>query len=183
MRGRFKKVGAKVDQDQIIEDEEFVNETLEEETAEDTGKDEKAINIEEEDNKTKYLRMAADFANYKKRSEREKSNIYAYANEKLITDMLEILDNFDRAFLQETCENDTFVEGMDLIYKQLLEVLKRAGLSEVGEKGQVFDPELHDALVMEASTEVESGQIIQVLKKGYMLNKKVIRHTLVKVAQ
>ena len=183
MRGRFRKVGKKIDKDQILDGDDLMEDTLEVETGEDPGEDEKLANIEEEDNKTKYLRMAADFANYKKRSEREKSNIYAYANEKLITDMLEILDNFDRAFLQETCESDTFVEGMDLIYKQLLEVLQRAGLSEIGEKGQTFDPELHDALVMEASDEVESGQIIQVLKKGYMLNKKVIRHTLVKVAQ
>jgi len=165
-----KKVEEKIEQEQILEEEK-------------SEKEDNPINSEEEDNKTRYLRLAADFANYKRRSEKERSSIHAYANEKLVTDMLDILDNFDRALLQEGSGNDTFKEGMDLIYKQLLGILQRAGLTEIVAKGQPFDPEFHEALMMEPSDEYESGQVIEVFKKGYMLNRKVIRHTLVKVAQ
>ncbi len=176
-------MGKKVEKEQILSNEELEKEELDEDFVESNDKEDKASKVEEEDNKTRYLRLAADFANYKRRSEKEKSSIYSYANEKLVTDMLDILDNFDRAFLQETCESDSFIEGMTLIYKQLLDVLHKAGLSEINAKGQPFDPEFHDALMMEASADFQSGQVIEVLKKGYMLNNKVIRHTLVKVAQ
>lgn len=176
-------MGKKVEKEQIPNNEELEKEELGEECPESNDKEDNSSKIEEEDNKTRYLRLAADFANYKRRSEKEKSSVYAYANEKLVTDMLGILDNFDRAFLQETCESDSFIEGMLLIYKQLLDVLQKAGLSEIKADGQPFDPEFHDALMMEASSDFESGQVIEVLKKGYMLNNKVIRHTLVKVAQ
>lgn len=185
----------KAERDKKVDVEDLIKEALEKENSEmqeadnecenqeDSLKPEIITNSEEEDNKTRYLRLAADFANYKKRSEKERSNIHAYANEKLVTDMLDVLDNFDRAFMQDDCEKNPFMEGMGLIYKQLLDVLQRAGLSEIIAKGQPFDPEFHDALMMEPSPDCESGQVVEVFKKGYMLNKKVIRHTLVKVAQ
>ncbi len=178
-----KKVEEKIEQEQILEKGKSEKDIFEEECNEGSEKKDSSINSEEEYNKTRYLRLAADFANYKKRSEKERSSIHAYANEKLVTDMLDILDNFDRALLQEGSGNDTFKEGMDLIYKQLLGILQRAGLTEIVAKGQPFDPEFHEALMMEPSDEYESGQVIEVFKKGYMLNRKVIRHTLVKVAQ
>lgn len=192
---RHEELKEKVERDNELEKEALGEENLEggdiykEEAAEACLKQEEAVKqespttSEEEDNKTRYLRLAADFANYKRRSEKERANIYTYANENLVTDMLDVLDNFDRAFMQEGCENDPFVEGMELIYKQLLDVLQRAGLSEINSKGQPFDPQFHEALIMEASPDCESGQVIEVLKKGYMMRKKVIRPTLVKVAQ
>lgn len=181
------KVVKKEERDQTIENEEIEKDISKEECDEigekSSDKDDNAKTSEEEDNKTRYLRLAADFANFKKRSEKEKNSIHAYANEVLVTDMLDILDNFERAFLQESCESDPFMEGMGLIYKQLLDVLGKSGLSEIIAKGQPFDPEFHDALMVEASTEFESGTVLEVFKKGYMMKKKVIRPSLVKVAQ
>lgn len=182
MRGSA-KLEEKVEREDVLKNEELEQDKLEEEVPEKNSKEDCINDSEDEDNKTRYLRLAADFANYKKRSEKERSSIHAYANEKLVTDMLDILDNFDRALLQENNENEGFKEGMELIYKQLLETLERTGLVEIPAKGQPFDPDFHDALMMEASTEFESGLVIEVLKKGYMMHKKVIRPTLVKVAQ
>lgn len=164
-------------------EEELEKEVIEKENEEHSSKEENASSDQEDDNKTRYLRLAADFANYKKRSERERIKIHGYANEKIVTEMLDLLDNFDRAFAQEEFKQDPFMEGMLLIYKQLLDILQKAGLSEIDALGQPFNPEFHDALMMEVSDNHESGQVIEVFKKGYMFNQKVIRPTLVKVAQ
>lgn len=138
---------------------------------------------EEEEMKTKYLRLAADFQNYKRRCEKERSDIHAYANEKLVTDMLDVLDNFERALCQEGSGSEGLLEGMNMIYKQLRGVLERVGLEEIEAEGKEFDPSVHNALIMEESGEHESGIVTAVLQKGYMLNKKVIRPSLVKVAK
>ncbi|HPD90808.1 MAG: nucleotide exchange factor GrpE [Clostridia bacterium] len=138
---------------------------------------------QEEELKTQYLRLAADFANYKKRSEKERSDIHAFANEKLVAKLLEVLDNFDRALAQEETEKNPVWEGMALIYKQLLGILEGSGLEEIQALGQPFDPEFHEALMMDSSTDQESGTVTEVFQKGYMLHKKVIRPTRVKVAQ
>lgn len=138
---------------------------------------------EYEEMETKYLRLAADFQNYKRRSEKERSEIHAYANEKLVTEMLDVIDNFDRALHQEESGSEGLLKGMNLVYKQLKGVLERVGLEEIEAEGKVFDPNFHNALIMEESNESDSGVITAVLQKGYMLNKKVIRPALVKVAK
>lgn len=136
-----------------------------------------------EEMETKYLRLAADFQNYKRRCEKERSDIHAYANEKLVTEMLDVIDNFDRAMYQEESGSEGLLIGMNLVYKQLKGVLERVGLEEIEAEGKEFDPNFHNALIMEESEEIETGVIIAVLQKGYMLNKKVIRPALVKVAK
>ncbi len=161
----------------------------ESESAKESTKAEEAMNEgqqekpEDEEMKTKYLRLAADFQNYKRRCEKERSDIHAYANEKLVTEMLDILDNFERALRQEGNGSEGLLEGMNMIYKQLRGVLERVGLEEIEAEGKEFDPNFHNALIMEQSVEHESGIVTAVLQKGYMLNKKVIRPSLVKVAQ
>lgn len=135
----------------------------------------------QEDSDTRYMRLMADFQNYKKRVEKEKKDLYSYANEQLITELLEILDNFERALEQETGE-EGFKEGMNMIFKQLTGVLEKSGLAEIPALGEEFDPNFHNAVMTEESGEYESGKVSGVMQKGYTLNGKVIRPSMVKVA-
>ncbi|MGN1144115.1 MAG: nucleotide exchange factor GrpE, partial [Anaerovoracaceae bacterium] len=122
-----------------------------------------------------------DFQNFKRRTEKEKSDIYAFANEKIISELLNVIDNFERALLHGAA-GDSFAEGMNMIFKQLQGVLEKAGVKEIEALGLDFDPNFHNAVMTEDSTEYESGKVTEVLQKGYTLNSKVIRPSMVKVA-
>ena len=135
---------------------------------------------EDEALNTKYLRLMADFQNYKRRAEKEKGDIYAYANEKLVTQLLDVIDSFERALMHEAAD-ESFAEGMRMIFKQLTGVLEKAGLEEIDALGQDFDPNFHKAVMMEDNADYESGKVTEVMQKGYLLNKKVIRPSMVKV--
>ncbi|MCI7303993.1 MAG: nucleotide exchange factor GrpE [Clostridiales Family XIII bacterium] len=135
----------------------------------------------EEDESSRYMRLMADFQNYKKRVEKEKSDIYSYANEKLAIELLAVLDNFERA-LEHNADDASFKEGMEMIFKQLFDVLEKAGLKEIPALGEEFDPNFHNAVMNEETDEYESGKVSGVMQKGYTLNGKVIRPSMVKVA-
>ena len=135
---------------------------------------------EDEALNAKYLRLMADFQNYKRRVEKEKSDIYAYANEKIVSELLNVIDNFERA-LQHECADERYVEGMQMIFKQFAGVLEKAGLEEITAEGEDFDPNFHNAVMTEDNPEFGSGKVTEVLQKGYLLNKKVIRPSMVKV--
>ncbi len=137
----------------------------------------------EEDLNTKHLRLMADFQNFRRRTEKEKQDIYAYANEKLVSELLNVADNFERALEVSDEERNGFVSGMEMIFKQLMDVLKKAGLEEIDALGKDFDPNLHHAVMTACSDEFESGKVSEVFQKGYMLNKKVIRPSMVKVSE
>ena len=158
------------------EAEEACDKGAEAEAAEETAKD-----PEEEALNAKYLRLMADFQNFKRRTEKEKNDIYAFANEKIVSELLNVIDNFERA-LAASAEGDSFAEGMKLIFKQLQGVLEKYGVAEIEALGQDFDPNFHNAVMMEDSTEYESGKVTEVMQKGYMLNNKVVRPSMVKVA-
>ena len=143
----------------------------------------KEISKEEGEVNVRYLRLAADFQNYKKRVEKEKADIYAYANEKLVVELLDVIDNFERALEHSKDNCESFAEGMSMIFKQLKGVLEKSGLEEMSAQGELFDPNFHHAVMTENSVEYESGKVTQVLQKGYLLNKKVIRPAMVKVAE
>lgn len=154
-------------------------------TAEETGETEKAdetgeSGAEDEALMAKYQRLMADFQNYKRRTEKEKNDIYAYANEKLILGLLEVIDNFERAVLSETAD-EKYAEGMEMIFKQLKGVLEKSGLEEIKALGEGFDPNFHNAVMTEDNDQFESGSVTEVLQKGYTLNGKVIRPSMVKV--
>ena len=136
---------------------------------------------EKEESDARYLRLMADFQNYKKRVEKEKKDLYSYANEKIIIELLSVLDNFERALEQET-EGDGFKEGMEMIFKQLGDVLEKSGLAEIAALGEDFDPNFHNAVMTEETEEYESGKVSGVMQKGYTLNGKVIRPSMVKGA-
>lgn len=139
----------------------------------------------------RYARLMAEFQNFKKRSAKEKQDIHSYANEKIIRDLLEVLDNFERAIsLMEngnpdvkSDENNAMQEGISLILSQLLEVLTKAGLEEIEALGQEFDPKFHHAVLNEPSDEFKSGEVSKVLQKGYKLNDRVIRPAMVVVSE
>ena len=124
----------------------------------------------------------ADFQNFKRRTEKEKSDIYAFANEKIISELLNVIDNFERALDAGNAE-DSFYKGMEMILKQLLGVLEKTAASEIAALGEEFDPNFHNAVMTEDSDEYESGKVTEVLQKGYVLNNKVIRPSMVKVAK
>lgn len=136
---------------------------------------------EEEALNLKYMRLMADFQNYKRRTEKEKMDTYAYANEKIVSELLNVIDNFERA-LAAGDGGDSFVQGMNMIFVQLQGVLEKAGVAEIESLGQEFDPNFHDAVMTEDSAEYESGKVTEVLQKGYTLNGKVVRPAMVKVA-
>ena len=141
----------------------------------------KETSEEDEAIRDKYLRLMADFQNYKKRVEKERSDIHAFANEKIVTDLLQVMDNFERALA--TDETEGFKEGMGMIFDQMKDVLAHAGVAEIEAYDVVFDPNVHNAVMMEDTDAVESGNVSDVLQKGYTRNGKVIRPSMVKVAK
>ena len=175
----------KIQQEQAAEEEtcETAGAQTEEteDAAQETAAEESAKDPEEEALNTKYLRLMADFQNFKRRTEKEKNDIYAFANEKIVSELLNVIDNFERA-LTQAAEGDGFAEGMKLIFKQLQGVLEKSGVVEIEALGQDFDPNFHNAVMMEDSAEYESGKVTEVMQKGYMLNNRVIRPSMVKVA-
>lgn len=162
-------------EDPVIEEvEENLESSLESDLAKKEGELEEATN--------RLLRLQADFANYKNRSEKEKSDTIKYASEKLMLELLPILDNFERA-LESESEKDGFYEGVELIYNQIVNALSNSGLSEIEALGQPFDPNMHHAVIMEESDDYEADLVMEVLQKGYKLNDRVIRPSMVKVAK
>ncbi len=161
-------------------------------TGEEADKEEKAEqvdgeqNIEEpvddEDQKTQFYRLAADFQNYKKRVDKEKKDIYAYAGEKIMLELLSVLDNFERA-LDVECSDKGMLEGMKMIFKQFIGVLESQGLKEIPAYGETFDPNFHHAVIMAPVEGSKSGLVAEVMQKGYLLNDKVIRYAMVKVVE
>jgi len=139
--------------------------------------------VEEEAAETKYLRLMADFQNYKRRVEKEKTDIYAYANEKIVLEMLDVIDNLERALSHQGEEESNILDGISKVYKQLQGVLEKNGLEEIDALGKDFDPNFHNAVMTESSKEYDPGKVSLVMQKGYVLNNKVIRHSMVKVAE
>ena len=136
----------------------------------------------------KYLRLAADFQNYKKRTERERFERYTDGKKDFAAAMLPIIDNFERALAQDAAEiedehDKMFVEGMDMIFKQFIDALAANGVTEIEALGEDFDPNVHHAVVMEPSDKYESQKVSEVLQKGFKLGEKIIRPSMVKVAE
>lgn len=136
---------------------------------------------DDEDLNTKFLRLMADFQNYRKRADKEKSEIYARANEGIMLGLLTVIDNFERAIEHES-KDEKYAEGMQLIFKQLMDVLQASGLEEIKALDEDFDPNIHNAVMTCDSDEHESGKVVEVLQKGYLLNGRLLRASMVKVS-
>jgi molecular chaperone GrpE len=136
---------------------------------------------EDVDWKNRYMRTLADFENFRKRSDREKQDFYKYALAGTFKELLPVLDNFDRA-LDHAEEGDDFHRGVLLIYKQLFDILKKAGLRPIEEPGVRFDPNIHEAVMREEDPSVPGQTVTAILQKGYFLHDRLLRPALVKVA-
>lgn len=156
--------------EEIDTNEELDNEEVEEESTE----------KEIAELKNSLARIQADFINFKNRTHKERAQSITLANEELILRLLPIVDDLERALAQDEA-GDSFYEGIVLIYNNLIEILKGEGLEEVPSVGEEFDPNFHHAVVMEESDEVGVNCIIETLQKGYILNGKCIRPSMVKV--
>ena len=131
--------------------------------------------------KDRYMRTLADFENYRKRTDREKSDFYKYALQEVLKDLLPVLDNFDRA-LDHAEDGDDFHKGVLLIYKQLVDTLRKNGVRPIDESGVKFDPNIHEAVIREENPSIPSQTVTAVLQKGYFLHDRLLRPAMVKVA-
>ena len=127
------------------------------------------------------MRLMAEFQNFKRRAAKEKTDIHAYANERIIGDLLPVMDNFERALETETEDIEAYAKGMQLIFEQMKTALEKAGLKEIDALGLDFDPNVHNAVMTDNTEEYENDKISKVLQKGYKLNDKVIRPSMVAV--
>lgn len=136
--------------------------------------------IEEKDDK--YKRLQAEYSNYIRRTQEEKQTIGVFANEKIITELIPVIDSMERAM--DSCSNkeDDMYKGIELVHKQLIDCLQKFDVEEIKALNEDFDPNLHLAVMQEAVDGVEPNKIVMVLQKGYKLNTKVIRPTMVKVS-
>ena len=142
-------------------------------------------NIKELTEKVKLAQ--AELINYRKRKDEETSSILKYANQELIINLLQIVDNLERAISQgdkqESAELNKFLTGIKMVYANLLEVLKQFGVEEINRVGETFDPKQEQALLTESRDDLEDEVVIEVLLKGYKLKDRVIRPASVKINQ
>ena len=146
-------------------------------------KDKKDEQIEELNDKVK--RQMAEFDNFRKRTDKEKAQMYDMGARSIIEKILPVIDNFERglAAVPDEAKEDAFVVGMDKIYKQLLSELETIGVAPIEAVGKEFDPEYHNAVMQVENGELASGVIAQELLKGYIYKDAVVRHSMVAVVQ
>lgn len=132
-----------------------------------------------------WQRARAEFTNYKKRIEREQAQIYQTVTGNIIKQYMEITDDFERALNNKPLGSDgaEWANGIDLIYRKLLAILQNEGVIRMDAQGQVFDPNLHEAITSEESDTYKSGEVIEVLQPGYMIGDRVLRPAMVRVAK
>ena len=134
--------------------------------------------------KDKYLRLFAEFDNYKKRTARERLELIRTASEDVVAKLLPVLDDFDRAKKNAEQGGEAFSEGVQLVYQKLFQVLNSVGLKAMDSEEVEFDPELHEAITkIPAQDENMKGKIIDHIEKGYYLNDKIIRHAKVVIGE
>lgn len=164
-----------------VEQEVEVEEVSTEEAAEFSELDK--VKNEFKEVNDKYLRLQAEFQNFRKRTEKEKTDLYKYANEKILVDLLPLMDNMERAVVSTDAGSDGVVEGIKMMKKSFDDMFSKNGIEAIESIGAEFDPELHHAVMSDDSEEHNSEHVIEEFQKGYKLNGKVIRHSMVKVAK
>lgn len=166
------------------------NDSSNEESSEETAVDPKDEEIQQlqlkaNENEEKYLRLYAEFENYKRRIQKENETNKTYQPQRVLTDILPTIDNIERA-LQIEGDDESFKslqKGVQMVHESLLRALKDNGLEEIESEGQAFDPNFHQAVVQDDNPDFKSGDITQELQKGYKLKDRVLRPSMVKVNQ
>lgn len=144
-----------------------------------------SLKIQLERRTSEHVRLAADFENFRKRTSREREELEDRIKCTTVTEMLPVVDNFERARSQikpQTESEMTIHKSYQSVYKQLVDALKRLGVSPMRAEGQVFDPNLHEAVMRESTSEQPEGTVLEELMRGYVLGERILRHAMVKVA-
>ncbi|GBV10664.1 heat shock molecular chaperone protein [Staphylococcus aureus] len=168
--------------------DEAIEETSDENVIEEIGpKDQKINELQQlaDENEEKYLRLYAEFENYKRRIQKENEINKTYQAQRVLTDILPAIDNIERA-LQIEGDDETFKslqKGVQMVHESLINALKDNGLEVIKTEGEAFDPNIHQAVVQDDNPDFESGEITQELQKGYKLKDRVLRPSMVKVNQ
>ncbi|QSS99012.1 nucleotide exchange factor GrpE [Pontibacillus sp. ALD_SL1] len=167
-----------VEQEEVVENPE--QEVVEEEATEmdDVAK----LQQEKDETYQRLLRLQADYDNFRRRTQKDRENDRKYKSQSLIEELLPALDNFERA-LQVEAQDEKYAEGMNMVYKQLKSALEKEGLEEISAVGEEFDPHMHQAVMQVEDENYESNVVVEELQKGYKLNDRVIRPSMVKVNQ
>jgi molecular chaperone GrpE len=129
------------------------------------------------------LRTAAEFDNYRKRVERERKDLADYMKADVLTELLPIVDNFERALQAPSSEGGSLRKGVELIHRQMVDFLRKRGVTPIESLGADFDPNFHQAVIHETSPAHREGEVIEELQRGYMLGEKLLRPAMVKVAK
>ncbi|EMM1250325.1 nucleotide exchange factor GrpE [Staphylococcus aureus] len=168
--------------------DEAIEETSDENVIEEIDpKDQKINELQQlaDENEGKYLRLYAEFENYKRRIQKENEINKTYQAQRVLTDILPAIDNIERA-LQIEGDDETFKslqKGVQMVHESLINALKDNGLEVIKTEGEAFDPNIHQAVVQDDNPDFESGEITQELQKGYKLKDRVLRPSMVKVNQ
>lgn len=175
---------AKKKQNEAAENEEIL-EPQKEETAEE--KSETDVKIEELEkelaaSKEAHIRTLAEYDNYRKRTVKEKEATYGDAKASTLTELLPVLDNFDRALSVDSSDFESYKKGVEMIYQNFTEILKKLGAEAFGEKGEKFDPNFHNGVMHVEDESFGENEIAEVFSKGYKLGDRVLRPAMVKVA-
>ena len=139
------------------------------------------LNKDLQEKKDRLLRLQADFDNFRRRSAKEREEISAVVTQNFCKDMLPLLDNFERAMAAETKDVEAFQKGVEMIFTQFQEILKKNGLEHIEAVGQKFDPNFHQAVMRVEDPDKEDDTVAQELQKGYMVKGRVIRPSMVQV--
>lgn len=187
------------EKEQLVENEETTVETpaeestveTENETVEETVQNNEKEDVDElallkeklEKEEERYLRLRADFDNLKRRNQIDRVAQEKYRAQNLLTDLLPVLDNFERALQVEATTEDaqSMKQGIEMVYRSLIEATKKEGLEPIATEDAPFDPTIHHAVMQEKDDTKESGVVLQELQKGYMLKDRVLRPAMVKV--
>ena len=146
-----------------------------------------AIRLEKDALQDRLLRTAAEFDNYRKRMDRERRELSEFVASDVLAEVLPIVDNLERA-LQATAstppaDGDAFKKGVELIHKQMVDLLKKRGVTPIQAVGADFDPNVHQAVIHETSSEHREGEVMQELQRGYLIGERLLRPAMVKVAK
>ena len=142
-----------------------------------------ALQQEKDALQDRLLRNAAEFDNYRKRMDRERRELSEYTAAEVLKDFLPVIDNFERALQAPGTETESFRKGIELIHKQLLDILKKRGITPIEALGADFDPNIHQAVIHEESAEHREGEVMAELQRGYMIGERLLRPAMVKVAK
>lgn len=168
------------------EAENAASESEETEAENQESQDEAAVQLEKltadlKEKEDRILRLQADFENFRRRTSKEKEELSAVVTQGMLKDMLPLLDNFERAMAAEAKDGEAFQKGVEMIFTQFTEILKKNGLEHIEVEGQKFDPNFHQAVMRVQNADMEDDDIAQELQKGYMVKGRVIRPSMVQV--